>query len=132
MILPVVAAHLIHGAVVAHAQPADPTEIKLAPRVLEVDDPDTLLTKWVKKHVVGTPSAQDALVYEEHDDSFYMGIGRTRDDQFICIGVDSTVSSATASVWVCGVGIALIRGPPRCWRPWASRRSGKAPPRDVR
>src|SRR3546814_16685813 len=33
------------------------------------------------------------LVYEEHDDSFYMGIDRTRDDRFICIGVESTVSS---------------------------------------
>ena len=33
------------------------------------------------------------LVYEEKDDSFYMGIGRTRDDQYICIGIDSTVAS---------------------------------------
>ena len=38
-------------------------------------------------------SSADKLVYEEEDDSFYMGIGRTRDDRFICIGVESTVSS---------------------------------------
>jgi oligopeptidase B len=57
------------------------------------NDPKTLLTTKVKKHVVGTPSAQDALVYVEKDDSFYMGIGRSRDDKFICISVDSTVSS---------------------------------------
>lgn len=57
------------------------------------NDPETLLTKRVKKHVLGTPAAQDVLVYEEQDESFYMGIGRTRDDRFICIGVDSTVSS---------------------------------------
>ena len=56
------------------------------------NDPETLLTVRVKKHVLGTPAAQDALVYEEHDDSFYMGVSRTRDDQFICIGVSSTVS----------------------------------------
>lgn len=57
------------------------------------NDPETLLTVRVKKHVLGTPAAQDALVYEEKDDSFYMGIGRTRDDKYICIGVESTVSS---------------------------------------
>ncbi len=57
------------------------------------NDPETLLTVRVKKHVLGTPVADDVLVYEEQDDSFYMGIGRTRDDQFICIGVESTVSS---------------------------------------
>ena len=57
------------------------------------NDPETLLTVRVKKHVLGTPSSEDELVYEEHDDSFYMGIGRTRDDQYICIGVESTVSS---------------------------------------
>ncbi|MEO6169562.1 MAG: S9 family peptidase [Lysobacter sp.] len=57
------------------------------------NDPETLLTVRVKKHVLGTPVADDVLVYEEHDDSFYMGIGRTRDDKYICIGVESTVSS---------------------------------------
>lgn len=57
------------------------------------NDPETLLTVRVKKHVLGTPVADDALVYEETDDSFYMGISRTRDDRYICIGVESTVSS---------------------------------------
>jgi oligopeptidase B len=57
------------------------------------NDPETLLTVRVKKHVLGTPVAQDALVYEEEDDSFYMGVGRSRDDRFITIGVESTVSS---------------------------------------
>jgi oligopeptidase B len=56
------------------------------------NDPETLLTVRVKKHVLGTPASQDVLVYEEKDDSFYMGVSRTRDDQFICIGVSSTVS----------------------------------------
>src|SRR5690606_2069532 len=47
------------------------------------NDPDTLLTVRVKKHVLGTPVADDVLVYEEKDDSFYMGLDRTRDDRFI-------------------------------------------------
>ncbi|HWU79537.1 MAG TPA: S9 family peptidase, partial [Caulobacter sp.] len=57
------------------------------------NDPETLLSKRVKKHVLGTPVAQDPVVYEEKDDSFYMGIDRSRDDKYICIGVESTVSS---------------------------------------
>ncbi len=56
------------------------------------NDPDTLLTKYVKAHVLGTPAGGDRLVYEETDDSFYMGIDRTRDDKYIVIGVSSTVS----------------------------------------
>ena len=59
------------------------------------NDPETLLTVRVKKHVLGTPVEDDALVYEEHDDSFYMGIGRTRDDRFLCIELESTVSGET-------------------------------------
>ena len=54
-------------------------------------DPVTLLSKRVKAHVLGTPAAQDKLVYEEADDTYYMRVGRTRSDKFICITVDSTV-----------------------------------------
>ena len=56
------------------------------------NDPKTLLTTKVKRHVLGSATKDDTLVYEEKDDSFYMGIGRTRDDEFICISVSSTVS----------------------------------------
>lgn len=56
-------------------------------------DPVTLLSKRVKSHVLGTPASADRLVYEEADNSFYMGIGRTSDDKYICIFVQSTVSN---------------------------------------
>jgi oligopeptidase B len=56
-------------------------------------DPVTLLSKRVKAHVLGTPPSADRLVYEEKDDSFYMGLLRTRSDKFICIGLQSTVSN---------------------------------------
>ena len=61
-------------------------------------DPKTLLSKRVKRHVVGTDPATDVLVYEEPDDSFYMGVSRTKDDRFLCIGVSSTVSSETRCI----------------------------------
>lgn len=57
------------------------------------NDPKTLLTTHVKTHVIGTEPSADTLVYTETDNSFYMGIGRTRSEQYICIGVRSTVSS---------------------------------------
>lgn len=56
-------------------------------------DPVTLLSKRVKAHVLGTPASADRLVYEEKDDSFYMGLMQTRDDKFICIVLQSTVSN---------------------------------------
>jgi oligopeptidase B len=57
------------------------------------NDPETLLTVRVKKHVLGTPASADVVVYEEDDDSFYLGIDRSRDDRFLCITSESTVSS---------------------------------------
>lgn len=57
------------------------------------NDPKTLLTTHVKTHAIGTPVSEDRLIYTEADNSFYMGIGRTRSKQYICIGVRSTVSS---------------------------------------
>ncbi|PKP92201.1 MAG: oligopeptidase B, partial [Alphaproteobacteria bacterium HGW-Alphaproteobacteria-15] len=56
-------------------------------------DPTTLLAKRVKAHVLGTPVSSDRLVYEEKDDTFYMGIGTTVSDKFICIYLGQTVSS---------------------------------------
>lgn len=55
-------------------------------------DPVTLLSKRVKAHVLGDDAKKAVLLYEEKDDSFYMGIGRTRSDQYICISLESTVS----------------------------------------
>lgn len=56
-------------------------------------DPTTLRGYKVMAHVLGTPVAQDRLLYEEKDDTFQMGIGRTTDDRFICVFVQSTVSN---------------------------------------
>ncbi|MEJ7777631.1 MAG: S9 family peptidase [Sphingomicrobium sp.] len=56
-------------------------------------DPVTLLSKRMKSHVLGTTASADRLVYEEADNSFYMGISRTSDDKFVCIFLQSTVSN---------------------------------------
>ena len=56
------------------------------------NDPETLLSKRVKKHVLGTDSKDDVVVYEEADDSFYLSLGRTRDEAYLLIQASSTVS----------------------------------------
>jgi oligopeptidase B len=43
--------------------------------------------------VLGTPVASDRLVYEEPDDSYYIGVMRSRDDRYILIHSGSTVSA---------------------------------------
>ena len=57
------------------------------------NDEKTLLTTKVKAHVLGTDAKNDTLLYTEKDDTFYMGVDRTRDDKFICISLSSTVSN---------------------------------------
>ena len=47
----------------------------------------------VWRHRVGSDPTGDSLVYEEEDDHFYLGVGRTKDDRFILIGLDSKVTS---------------------------------------
>lgn len=62
--------------------------------VLYVDkDPVTLLSERVKKHVLGTAAAKDALVYEEKDHSFYLGVGRSKSDRYLFIALESTLVS---------------------------------------
>ena len=56
-------------------------------------DPVTLLSKRIKAHVLGTPASADRLVYEEKDDSFYIGLQRTRSDKYLCIDEQSTVAT---------------------------------------
>ncbi|HKQ97013.1 MAG TPA: S9 family peptidase [Candidatus Polarisedimenticolia bacterium] len=57
------------------------------------NDPTTLLSTRVKRHVLGTDPKTDAVVYEEGDHSYYLGIGKSGDERFVMIGLRSTVAS---------------------------------------
>ncbi len=57
------------------------------------NDPVTLLTTRVKKHVLGTDPKADPLVYEEKDTSFYLGVDKSGDEAYVVIALGSTVSS---------------------------------------
>ena len=58
-------------------------------------DPQTLLGLRVRKHVLGTPVATDALVHEERDDAFYTGVETTKDGRYLLIESSSTVTTET-------------------------------------
>jgi len=55
-------------------------------------DPTTLLGVRVKRHRLGTDPAADPIVYEERDDAFYMSLGRSGDERFIVLNLESTVA----------------------------------------
>lgn len=57
------------------------------------NDPVTLLSTRVKRHVLGTDFELDPVVYEEQDTSFYMRVSNSGDDRFVVIGLSSTVAS---------------------------------------
>lgn len=56
-------------------------------------NPQTLLGFRVRKHVLGSDPANDPVVYEEKDSIYYMGIGKSRSERFLWIGLNSTVAT---------------------------------------
>ncbi|WP_240222753.1 S9 family peptidase [Rheinheimera hassiensis] len=56
------------------------------------NDPVTLLSTKVLQHTLGNDPASARQVYEEKDNSFYMGVGNTLDDKYVMIYSSSTVS----------------------------------------
>jgi len=74
-------------------------------------DPVTLLSRRVKAHVLGTPASADRIVYEEKDDSFYIGLTRTTSDKYICIVLQSTVSNEQRCTEAAAPGAFAIFAP---------------------
>ncbi|MDH3795652.1 MAG: S9 family peptidase [Flavobacteriaceae bacterium] len=56
-------------------------------------DPETLRSSHIYKHVLGTSSDQDELVFHEADDTFSIGVYKTKSEKFIVIGSFSTLTS---------------------------------------
>ena len=55
--------------------------------------PQTLMPFQVFRHKTGTPVSQDALVYEEKDGGFYLGLSRTASDDYLMIVSSGNTSS---------------------------------------
>ena len=55
--------------------------------------PQTLLSYQVYRHILGDSSANDELIYEEKDDTFYLNLYKTRSEDYLVICADSTMTS---------------------------------------
>ena len=58
-----------------------------------VERDDNQRPKRVKHHVIGTDPSKDVLVYEEPDDSYFLGIGKSQSGEYIFIGASKSTSS---------------------------------------
>jgi oligopeptidase B len=54
---------------------------------------DAMRPNRVWRHRLGSDAATDEVVYQEDDERFFAGVGLTRSDSYIVIGVDSQVTS---------------------------------------
>ena len=59
------------------------------------NDPVTLLSTRVKRHILGTDPKVDPVVYEEADHSFYMGVDKSGDERYVLIRLRSTLATET-------------------------------------
>lgn len=56
-------------------------------------DPVTLRSSMIYKHVLGTDASEDVLVFQEDDETFSCGIGKTKSKDYLMIGSYSTMST---------------------------------------
>jgi len=56
-------------------------------------DPETLRSTKIMKHVLGTAVADDVVVYEEKDDTFYTSVSKSKSKKFLIIASTSTLTS---------------------------------------
>jgi oligopeptidase B len=56
-------------------------------------NPVTLLSEKIQRHTLGTDPSTDALVYEETDKSNYIGVGKSKNNKYIFIVSQATMSS---------------------------------------
>jgi oligopeptidase B len=57
------------------------------------NNPATLLSEKIKRHLLGTDASTDTTVYEEKDKSNYIGVGKCKNNKFIFIYSQATLSS---------------------------------------
>lgn len=53
----------------------------------------TLLSEKIKRHTLGNPANEDAVVYDENDKANYIGVWKTKNDKYIFIYSEATLSN---------------------------------------
>ncbi len=59
------------------------------------EDEQTKRHNLLHRHVMGTPTEQDVLVYDETDERFNLGVGKTRDGRYVLMEAGSHTTSET-------------------------------------
>lgn len=55
-------------------------------------DPETLRSFQIYRHTLGTPTDDDVLVYQEDDETFNVGIGKSKSKEYLLIASSATMS----------------------------------------
>lgn len=69
-------------------------------------DPQTLLGFQIRMHRIGTPAADDVVVYTETDNSFYIGVSRSKSGAYVYVHCESTLQSEQ---WFADAGAEMPR-----------------------
>ena len=73
----------------------------------------TLLSEKIKKHVLGNDAANDAVVYEEKDKSNYIGVDKSKNNKYIFIHSQATVSTEIRMIDASRPNTAFVSFQPR-------------------
>jgi len=57
------------------------------------NNPETLLTEKIMRHELGSPETEDVIVYDEKDKSNYIGVVKSKSEQYVMIVSRATLSS---------------------------------------
>jgi len=57
------------------------------------NNPETLLTEKIMRHELGSPQTEDVIVYDEKDKSNYIGVVKSKSEQYVMIVSRATLSS---------------------------------------
>jgi oligopeptidase B len=59
------------------------------------NNPETLLSEKIKRHVLSTDPKNDVIVYDEKDNTNYIGVERSKNDRYLFVTSTGTLSSKT-------------------------------------
>jgi len=62
------------------------------------NNPSTLLSEKIKKHSLGTASTADVVVYNEKDNTNYIGVGKSKNGKYILVSSQGTLTSETRMI----------------------------------
>ncbi len=58
-----------------------------------IERDDNQRPKWVRRHVLGTPQEEDEFIYEETDDTMFLGVGKSQSGEYIFISSSKGTTS---------------------------------------